>query len=55
MLPWPQEGIPSGWLSMETPEAWRDFVLSLSLPAGIPDIVTAKFNRAQMLYFLAWV
>jgi len=55
MLPWPQDGIPAGWLSMATPEAWREFVLSLSLPVGIPDIVLAKFHRAQMLYFLAWL
>ncbi len=55
MLPWPRDGVPAGWLSMATPEAWREFVLSLSLPAGIPDIVMAKFNRAQMLYFLAWL
>lgn len=55
MLPWPQDGVPAGWLSMATPEAWREFVLSLSLPAGIPDIVMAKFQRAQMLYFLAWL
>jgi len=55
MLPWPQDGVPAGWLSMATHEAWREFVLSLSLPAGIPDIVMAKFQRAQMLYFLAWL
>ena len=55
MLPWPQDGVPAGWLSMATPEAWREFVLSLSLPVGIPDIVMAKFQRAQMLYFLAWL
>ena len=55
MLPWPQDGIPAGWLSISTPEAWREFVLSLSLPVGIFDIVAAKYNRAQMLYFLAWL
>jgi hypothetical protein len=55
MLPWPQDGTPAGWLSISTPEAWREFVLSLSLPVGIPDFVAAKYNRAQMLYFLAWL
>jgi hypothetical protein len=30
-------------------------VLSLSLPDGIPGIVQAKYQRAQMLYFLAWL
>jgi hypothetical protein len=53
MLPSPQDGTPAGWLSIPTPEAWREFVLSLTLPAGIPDIVSAKYNRAQMLYFFA--
>ena len=44
-----------GQLEIPTPRAWRDFVLSLSLPDGIPEIVKAKYQRAQMLYFLAWL
>jgi hypothetical protein len=54
-LSWPMEGIPAGWLSIQTPDAWREFVLSLNLPDGIPEIVRAKYRRAQMLYFLAWL
>ena len=54
-LSWPIDGIPASWLSIQTPEAWREFVLSLSLPDGIPEIVRAKYQRAQMLYFLAWL
>jgi hypothetical protein len=54
-LAWPMDGIPAGWLSIQTPEAWRKFVLSLNLPDGIPEIVRAKYRRAQMLYFLAWL
>jgi hypothetical protein len=54
-LPWPMDGIPAGFLSISTPEAWREFVLSLSLPNGVPEIVSAKYRRAQMLYFLAWL
>jgi hypothetical protein len=30
-------------------------VLNLGLRAGIPDIVTAKFERAQKLHILAWI
>ncbi len=54
-LSWPMDGIPAGWLSIQTPEAWREFVMSLSLSDGIPEIVQAKYQRAQMLYFLAWL
>jgi hypothetical protein len=48
-------GIPVRWLSIQTPEVWREFVLSLSLPDGIPETVGTKYRRAQMLYFLAWL
>jgi hypothetical protein len=55
VLPWPAPGKPGGFLEFSTPTQWKNFVLSLSLPTGIPEIVTAKFRRAQMLYFLAWL
>jgi hypothetical protein len=55
LLSWPMDGIPVGWLSIQTPQAWQEFVASLNLPTGIPEIVTAKYRRAQMLYFLAWL
>jgi hypothetical protein len=54
-LSWPMDGIPAGWLLIKTPQAWREFVLSLGLPGDIPEIVSAKYRRAQMLYFLAWL
>jgi hypothetical protein len=54
-LPWPVSGNPGGFVSFETPAQWQGFILSLSLSAGIPDIVTSKYRRAQMLYFLAWL
>lgn len=54
-LSWPVPGKPGGFISFSTATQWQQFVLSLSLPAGIPEIVAAKFRRAQMLYFLAWV
>jgi hypothetical protein len=55
VLPWPAPGNPGGFIEFSTPAHWRAFVSSLGLPGGIPDIVTAKFRRAQMLYFLAWL
>jgi hypothetical protein len=55
VLSWPAPAKPGGSLEFSTPAQWQSFVLSLSLPPGIPEIVTAKFRRAQMLYFLAWL
>jgi len=54
-VPWPAPGKPGGFIEFFTAPQWRAFVLSLGLPAGLPEIVAAKFRRAQMLYFLAWV
>lgn len=34
---------------------WRAFLLQFSLNSGIPRIVSAKFERAQKLYVLAWL
>jgi hypothetical protein len=54
-VPWPAPGKPGGFIEFSTTTQWRAFVLSLSLPTGIPEFVAAKFRRAQMLYFLAWL
>ena len=54
-LPWPAPDNPGGFIEFATAAQWRAFVASLGLPPGIPKIVTAKFRRAQMLYFLAWL
>jgi hypothetical protein len=48
-------GCPGGLRAFSTAAEWLDFVSSLSLSAGIPEIVAAKFRRAQKLYFLAWL
>jgi hypothetical protein len=55
VLPWPRPGDPGGTLSISDPAEWREFIRSLGLRPGIPEIVTKKFRRAQMLYFLAWI
>src|SRR5579863_8840209 len=54
VLPWPLQDNPGGFLSFSSPTEWQRFISSLRLPPGIPEIVAAKFRRAQMLYFLAW-
>jgi len=55
VLPWPMLGCPGGFRAFSTAAEWLDFVSSLSLRPGIPEIVAAKFRRAQKLYFLAWL
>lgn len=55
LLPWPLDGIPAGFMQFHTPQQWQCFVAGLGLPAFIPEIVSAKFRRAQMLYFLSWL
>ncbi|MGH9437982.1 MAG: hypothetical protein ACRD22_08810 [Terriglobia bacterium] len=55
VLPWPTPGRAGGFIKFSTAVQWREFVASLCLPPGIPEIVAAKFRRAQMLYFLAWL
>lgn len=55
VLPWPMTGNAGGILSISTASEWRTFVVSLSLHPDVPEIVNAKFRRAQMLYFLSWL
>lgn len=54
IAPWP---VPGGISEVEfsTFAAWRGFVLDLGLRRAAPDIVAAKFERAQKLYILAWL
>ncbi|MDH7970695.1 hypothetical protein QH494_00720 [Sphingomonas sp. AR_OL41] len=54
-LPWPQPGQPAGFRTFETLSEWRLCVEDLGLRQGIPEIVAAKYRRAQKLYLLAWV
>ena len=42
-------------MSFSTVNKWRDFVLCLSLDHAIPEVVAAKFRRAQKLFFLGWI
>ncbi|OUC56905.1 hypothetical protein CA262_15575 [Sphingobium sp. GW456-12-10-14-TSB1] len=55
VLAWPQDGRADGFLHFDDPAVWRSFVETLSIHPAIPQIVTAKFGRAQKLYLLGWL
>lgn len=45
--------MPGGFLQFNDPETWRKFIVSLGIDERIPDVVRAKFARAQTLYLWA--
>lgn len=55
LLAWPTSDNPGGFLRFEKAADWRRFVEELGIDTRIPDIVRAKFARAQTLYMLGWV
>jgi hypothetical protein len=55
LLAWPTQGSVGGFLRFETAADWRAFIDTLAIDARIPEIVQAKFARAQTLYLLGWV
>jgi len=55
LLAWPTQGNAGGFISFEKVADWRAFVESLAIDARIPEIVRAKYARAQTLYLLGWV
>ncbi len=54
-LPWPIPGNPAGFVRFANFAEWRDFWLRLSLRRLVPQIISAKFERAQKLHVLAWI
>lgn len=52
LLAWPRPGNPGGLVRFDNAIDWRDFVDYLGIDARIPDIVRARFARAQTLYKL---
>lgn len=42
-------------MQFDDPETWRRFIVGLSIDDRIPQIVRAKFARAQTLYLLGWI
>ena len=55
LLAWPTQGNAGGFISFERATDWRAFVESLAIAPRIPEIVRAKFARAQTLYLLGWI
>lgn len=55
LLAWPKQGNAGGFIQFEKAADWRAFVESLGIDPRIPEIVRAKFARAQTLYLLGWV
>jgi hypothetical protein len=55
LLPWPLPGNPGGFIEIAKADDWRTLVGSLGIDPRIPDIVRAKFDRAQTLYLLGWL
>jgi hypothetical protein len=55
IVPWPIPGNPAGFVSFSSFAEWAQFVERLGLRDGIPQIVAAKFERAQKLHVLAWI
>jgi hypothetical protein len=54
-VPWPMPGNPASFPAIATFAEWRSFVLQFSLHPTLPLVVSAKFERAQKLYILAWI
>lgn len=55
LLAWPADGNAGAFLQFETGATWRDFISGLGIDPRIPDIVQAKFDRAQQLYLFGWI
>lgn len=55
LLPWPLPGDPGGFIEIAKADDWRALVGGLGIDPRIPDIVRAKFHRAQTLYLVGWL
>jgi hypothetical protein len=55
VMPWPMPGALGGFVSFGTFSEWLDFVEALGLGDHVPQIVTAKYLRAQKLLLLSWI
>lgn len=55
LFAWPTQGNAGGFIQFEKAADWRAFIENLSIDPRIPEIVRAKFARAQALYLLGWV
>ena len=55
LLVWPVAGNPAALVRFAHAAEWRLFIDDLAIEARIPEIVQAKFARAQTLYLLGWI
>ncbi|WP_225199240.1 hypothetical protein [Gluconobacter oxydans] len=55
LLVWPVPGNPAALVQFAHAAEWRQFIDDLAIEARIPEIVQAKFARAQTLYLLGWI
>lgn len=55
VLAWPTPGNAGAFVWFERAAEWRAFINGLRIDTRIPEIVQAKFARAQTLYLLGWV
>jgi hypothetical protein len=55
LIAWPTPGSPGGFVQFQKAAEWRDFVETLDIDTRIPEIVRAKYARAQTLYILGWI
>jgi hypothetical protein len=54
VLPWPTPDNPGGFVRFADAAEWRSFLENLGVDTRIPEIVRAKYARAQTLYLLGW-
>lgn len=54
-IPWPMPGRLDAILAFEHAEHWRSFVADLSLDDRVPQVVLAKYSRAQRVLLMAWI
>jgi hypothetical protein len=55
ILPWPTADNPGGFVRFEKSIEWRSFLENLGVDTRIPEMVRAKYARAQTLYLLGWI
>jgi hypothetical protein len=55
IIPWPMPGNLSAFVRFDTFMQWHEFMHRLGLRDNIPQVVAAKFKRAQKLHLLGWI
>jgi hypothetical protein len=55
VVPWPVPGNPAALVPFSSFIEWQAAVESLNFRKMVPQIVTAKFERALKLHLLAWI